>query len=99
MTTSPATTSAGAAGSARPPRQRSGVRTTGLACFCLFVAMLNLTLVVAGLKELVVDDLGGTVADAALFFTVEMVAYLGFAPLWGAPSVRLGLRLPCIVAG
>ena len=37
--------------------------------------MLNLTLVV--------DELGGTVADAALFFTVEMVAYLLFAPLWG----------------
>jgi MFS transporter, DHA1 family, tetracycline resistance protein len=93
MTTSPPTSAAGA------PRQRSAVRTTGLACFCLFVAMLNLTLVVAGLKELVVDDLGGTVADAALFFTVEMAAYLVFAPVWGAFSDRLGRRKPFIVAG
>jgi MFS family permease len=61
--------------------------------------MLNLTLVVAGLKELVVDDLGGTVADAALFFTVEMAAYLLFAPLWGALSDRSSRRKPFIVAG
>lgn len=74
-------------------------RATALACVCLFVAMLNLTLVVAGLKELVVDDLGGSVADAALFFTVEMVAYLLFAPLWGALSDRSGRRKPFIVGG
>lgn len=74
-------------------------RAVALACLCLFVAMLNLTLVVAGLKELVVDELRGSVADAALFFTVEMVAYLLFAPLWGALSDRLGRRKPFIVAG
>ena len=61
--------------------------------------MLNLTLVVAGLKELVVDELGGTVADTALFFTVEMAAYLVFAPLWGALSDRAGRRRPFVVAG
>jgi len=70
-----------------------------LPCACLFLAMLNLTLVVAGLKELVVDELGGTVGDAALFFTVEMVAYLLFAPLWGALSDRSGRRRPFIVLG
>lgn len=74
-------------------------RITALACSCLFVAMLNLTLVVAGLKELVIDELGGSVADAALFFTVEMAAYLLFAPLWGALSDRLGRRRPFIVGG
>ena len=84
---------------ALPASARSAACATGLACACLFVAMLNLTLVVAGLKELVVDDLGGSVADAALFFTVEMVAYLLFAPLWGALSDRLGRRKPFIVAG
>ncbi len=81
------------------PTSRVAARATGLACACLFVAMLNLTLVVAGLKELVVDELGGSVTDAALFFTVEMVAYLLFAPLWGALSDRFGRRRPFIVGG
>ena len=54
-------------------------RAALLPCALLFGAMLNLTLVVPGLKELVVDELGGDVADAALFFTVEMAAYLLFA--------------------
>ncbi|MEO8195892.1 MAG: MFS transporter [Thermoanaerobaculia bacterium] len=98
MTASPAPpSSAATAGVTRPngPIRRAAA----LACACLFVAMLNLTLVVAGLKELVVDDLGGSVADAALFFTVEMVAYLLFAPVWGALSDRIGRRKPFIVAG
>ena len=61
--------------------------------------MLNLTLVVAGLKELVVERLGGTVTDAALFFTVEMTAYLVFGPVWGLLSDRAGRRRPFVVAG
>jgi MFS family permease len=61
--------------------------------------MLNLTLVVAGLKELVVERLGGTVTQAALFFTVEMTAYLVFGPLWGLLSDRAGRRRPFVVAG
>ena len=39
-----------------------------LPCLLLLGAMFNLTLVVAGLKEFVIDDLGGSVADATLFF-------------------------------
>lgn len=70
-----------------------------LPCALLFGAMLNLTLVVPGLKELVIDDLGGDVGDAALFFTVEMVAYLFAAPLWGLASDRLGRRRPFLVLG
>ncbi len=77
----------------------SSARVAALACACLFVAMFNLTLVVAGLKELVVDDLGGSVTNAAHFFTVEMVAYLLFAPIWGALSDRIGRRKPFIVGG
>ncbi|KAB2949855.1 MAG: MFS transporter, partial [Thermoanaerobaculia bacterium] len=70
-----------------------------LPCALLFGAMLNLTLVVPGLKELVLDELGGTVADAALFFTVEMAAYLVGAPVWGLLSDRTGRRRPFVVAG
>jgi MFS family permease len=65
----------------------------------LFGSMLNLTLVVAGLKELVVDRLGGSVGQAALFFTVEMAAYALFGPLWGLASDRSGRRRPFVVAG
>lgn len=82
----------------RPPPP-SALRTIALPCAALFLAMLNLTLVVAGLKELVVDELGGTVGDTALFFTVEMLAYVLFAPLWGALSDRLGKRRPFIALG
>ncbi len=61
--------------------------------------MFNLTLVVAGLREFVIDDLGGTVRDATLFFSVETFAYILFAPLWGLVSDRSGRRRPFIVAG
>ncbi len=70
-----------------------------LPCALLFGAMFNLTLVVAGLKELVIDELGGTVRDATLFFSVETFAYILFAPVWGLLSDRVGLRRPFVVAG
>ena len=61
--------------------------------------MFNLTLVVAGLKELVIEDLGGTLADATLFFSIETFAYILFAPLWGVLSDRVGRRKIFIVIG
>lgn len=77
----------------------SGQRSLLLPGALLFGSMLNLTLVVAGLKELVVDRLGGTVGQAALFFTVEMAAYALFGPLWGIASDRSGRRRPFVVGG
>jgi MFS family permease len=82
-----------------PPPRAAARAPLALPCALLFGAMLNLTLVVAGLKELVVERLGGTVTDAALFFTVEMTAYLAFGPLWGVLSDRHGRRRPFVVAG
>jgi len=70
-----------------------------LPCLLLLGAMLNLTLIVAGLKELILDRLGGTATDASLFFSIEMVAYILFAPLWGLVSDRLGRRKPLVVVG
>ncbi|MCZ6727933.1 MAG: MFS transporter, partial [Acidobacteria bacterium] len=70
-----------------------------LPCLLLFGAMFNLTLVVAGLKELVLDELGGTVRDATLFFSIETTAYILFAPLWGLLSDRIGRRKILIVTG
>lgn len=63
------------------------------------VAMFNLTLIVAGLKELIIDELGGTLRDASLFFSVEMAAHIVFAPIWGLLSDRLGRRRPLIALG
>jgi len=70
-----------------------------LPCLLLFGAMFNLTLVVAGLKELMIDELGGTIRDATLFFSVETIAYIFCAPLWGLLSDRLGRRKVLIVLG
>jgi len=61
--------------------------------------MFNLTLVVAGLKEFIIDELGGTVVQATLFFSVETLAYIVFAPLWGLISDRIGRRKPFVVLG
>ncbi len=70
-----------------------------LSCLLLAGAMFNLTLVVAGLKELIIGELGGTVTDATLFFSVETFSYILFAPLWGILSDRLGRRRPFVVVG
>ena len=48
------------------PGQSATTSGVWLACFLLFGAMFNLTLVVAGLKEFIIDELGGTVTDATL---------------------------------
>ncbi len=74
-------------------------RSVILPALLLFGAMFNLTLVVAGLKEFIIEDLGGTIADATLFFSVETLAYILFAPLWGLLSDRFGLRKPLVVLG
>jgi MFS family permease len=70
-----------------------------LPCLLLLGAMFNLTLVVAGLKEFILDDLGGTVTDATLFFSLETLAYILFAPVWGVVSDRLGRRRELVVLG
>ena len=74
-------------------------RTVVLPSIFLMVAMFNLTLIVAGLKELIVDDLGGTTRDTSLFFSLEMAAYILFAPLWGLLSDRWGKRRPLVLVG
>ncbi len=68
-------------------------------CVFLFVSMLNLTLIVAGLKELIMDELGGQEEHVSLFFSIEMIAYIIFAPIWGLASDRFGRRRPFIVVG
>ena len=74
-------------------------RTVVLPSLFLLVAMFNLTLIVAGLKELIIDDLGGTTRDTSLFFSIEMAAYILFAPLCGLLSDRWGRRRPFVFVG
>ncbi len=61
--------------------------------------MLDLTLPVAGLKELVVGELRGGIGSIGLFFSIEMLAYLVAGPVWGALSDRLGRRRIFLVVG
>ncbi len=89
----------GATGSAPETGQTSLWRTVFVPCAFLFVSMLNLTLIVAGLKELIMDELGGSEEHVSLFFSIEMVAYVVFAPVWGLLSDRCGRRRPFIVLG
>ncbi|MEE8526125.1 MAG: MFS transporter [Thermoanaerobaculia bacterium] len=81
------------------PSRPERLREVLVPSFFLLITMLNLTLIVAGLKELIIDELGGTERDASLFFSIEMAAYVVFAPLWGLLSDRLGRRKPLIVIG
>lgn len=74
-------------------------RTVVLPALLLFGSMVNLTLIVAGLKEFIIDELGGSIADATLFFSIETLAYIVFAPLWGLLSDRFGVRRPLVVVG
>ncbi len=84
---------------AAPSESSPALRGVILPSLFLLVTMLNLTLIVAGLKELILDELGGTERDASLFFSIEMAAYIVFAPVWGVLSDRLGRRKPLIVVG
>ncbi len=70
-----------------------------LPCVFLLVAMFNLTLIVVGLRELIVEELGGSERQASLFFSIEMFAYILFAPLWGILSDRWGRRKPMVSLG
>lgn len=81
------------------PAELSRFKRVVLPSLFLLVAMFNSTLVVVGLKELIIDRLSGTVTDASLFFSIEMIAYVLFAPVWGLLSDRLGVRRNLIVAG
>ena len=81
------------------PEKGGLARSILLPCLLLFGAMFNLTLVVAGLKEFIIDQLGGSIAQATLFFSVETLAYIIFAPIWGLLSDRIGRRKIFVVIG
>jgi len=65
----------------------------------IFLCMFNQTFVVPSIKEIVIDRFGASTTEASLFVSVEMVAYIIFAVIWGAISDRTGKRKGLIVIG
>ncbi len=64
-----------------------------------FVAMLSLTLMAPVIKEFIIDRFNASNTEAGMFFTLEMLAYVIFAVVWGALSDKCGKRKPFIVFG
>ena len=64
-----------------------------------FVAMLSLTLMAPVIKEFIIDRFGASNTEASMFFTLEMLAYMIFAVVWGSLSDKCGRRKPFIVLG
>jgi len=65
----------------------------------MFIAMLSLTLMAPGIKEFIIDRFGTSKAEASMFFSLEMLAYVIFAVVWGSLSDKCGKRKPFIVLG
>jgi len=57
-----------------------------------FIAMFNLTLIAPVLPEFVMARFDVGPDKAAWFVTLEMVAYIIFAPIWGSISDKIGNR-------
>ena len=64
-----------------------------------FVAMLSLTLMAPVIKEFIIDRFDASNTEASMFFTLEMLAYVIFAVVWGSLSDKCGKRKPLIVFG
>lgn len=64
-----------------------------------FLCMFNQTFVVPSIKEIVIDRFDASTTEASLFVSVEMVAYIIFAIVWGTVSDRSGRRKDLIVIG
>ena len=64
-----------------------------------FLSMLNLTLIVPSLNEFIVVRLSVSETLASLFMTVEMMAYILFAVVWGAISDIKAKRKKLIAVG
>jgi MFS family permease len=64
-----------------------------------FILMFSVTLVYPVLKVFVMDRFHTTATEAGLFVSASLIAYVIFAPIWGALSDRAGKRKAFIVAG
>ena len=75
------------------------MRAVGGLAVLVFVCMFNLTFIVPSVKELIMDRFDASISEASLFVSVEMVAYILFAMVWGALSDKRGERRVFITIG
>jgi len=64
-----------------------------------FVAMLSLTLMAPVIPEFIINRFNASNTEASMFFTLEMLAYVIFAVVWGSLSDKRGKRKTFIVFG
>jgi MFS family permease len=65
----------------------------------VFLAMFNLTLIAPILPVFVIDRFDVTEVEGSWFITIEMLAYIIFAPIWGSISDKFGSRRIFIIIG
>ena len=74
-------------------------REVAIYAILMFIAMLSLTLMAPCIKEFIIDRFGASNTEASMFFSLEMLAYVIFAVVWGSLSDKCGKRKPFIVFG
>jgi len=72
------------------------IATLGILTFLL---MLSVSMVYPVLRPFVVDRFDTSITQASLFVSVNLLAYVIFAIVWGALSDKAGTRRPFIIAG
>jgi MFS family permease len=82
----------------KDPDKKIG-REVAVYAILIFISMFSLTLIAPVLKELVIVEFGATETTGSFFVTLEMVAYIIFAMIWGALSDRKGRRKVFIFTG
>ena len=64
-----------------------------------YVVMLSLTLMAPVINDFIIKRFDASNTEASMFFTLEMIAYVIFAVVWGSLSDKYGRRKPFIVFG
>lgn len=75
------------------------MRNISLLGILTFLLMLSVSMVYPVLRPFVVDRFDTTITQAGLFVSVNLLAYVIFAVVWGALSDKAGKRRPFIIVG
>ena len=77
----------------------SHIKEVAIYAVLMFVAMLSLTLMAPVIQEFIIDRFNASNTEASMFFSLEMLAYVIFAMIWGSLSDKCGKRKFFIVFG